>query len=622
MHRRILPAFMLVLAAILALSMGACGGGASASGNPGGGGTPLSNDASLSSLAVSQGVLNPQFSPDVTSYSAMFIGSASVTVTPSVGAAGATVTVNNAATGSGTPSGSIGLVAGSNTITVKVTAPDGATEKTYTITAVRLSQQAYAKASNAQSNDQFGYSLALSDTTLVVGAPRESSSATGIDGNASDNSASQSGAVYVFTRSGTTWNQQAYLKASNTDASDGFGGAVAISGDTLVVGAAGEGSNTTGVNGNQADNSALASGAVYVFTRSGTIWSQQAYLKASNTDASDWFGSAVAISGDTLVVGARGEGSNATGVNGNQADNSAPGSGAAYVFIRSGTTWSQQAYLKASSTGASDHFGCAAAISGDTLVVGALDEDSSATGVNGNASDNSASSSGAGYVFTRSGTTWSQQAYLKASNTNNNDRFGSGVAVAGDTIAVGAYGESSSATGLNGNQWDNSAPGSGAVYVFTRSGATWSQQAYLKASNPNASDNFGHSVALSNDALVAGAPQESSNAWGIDGDQANNSASDSGSAYLFTRSGSTWTQQAYIKASNTNTSDLFGYSVALSGDTFAACAPGEASSTTGVDGNQGDNSAPDSDLWSPSACARSRPGIGACWTWRSTSAPW
>ena len=579
MLRRILPALMLVLAALLALSTGACGGGASASGHPGGGGTPLSSDASLSSLVVSQGMLNPQFSPDVTAYSAMFIGSASVTVTPSVGAAGATVTVNNTATGSGTPSGSIGLAAGSNTITVKVTAPDGTTEKTYTITAVRLSQQAYVKASNAQSNNQFGCSVALSDTTLVVGAPYESGSA------------STSGAVYVFTRSGTTWSQQAYLKASNADASDRFGGAVAISGDTLVVGAWGEDSSATGVNGNQADNSAPGSGAAYVFVRSGTAWSQQAYLKASNTGASDDFGGAVAISGNTVVVGAMGEGSSATGVDGNPSDNSAPGSGAAYVFIRSGTTWSQQAYLKASNTGASDDFGSAVAISGDTLVVGARGEGSSATGVDGNQSDDSAPNSGAGYVFTRSGTTWSQQAYLKASNTGSADRFGSGVAVSGDTVAVGAFGESSSATGLNGNQWDNSAPGSGAVYVFTRSGAIWSQQAYLKASNTNANDSFGYSVALSNDALVVGAPLESSDALGIDGNQADNAAASSGSAYLFTRSGPTWTQQAYIKASNTNASDMFGGSVALSGDTFAASATGEASSATGVGGDQGNNSA-------------------------------
>ena len=129
----------------------------------------------------------------------------------------------------------------------------------------------------------------------------------------------------------------------------------------------------------------------------------------------------MAVSGDTVVVGAHGEDSSATGVNGNQSDNSAADAGAAYVFVRSGTTWSQQAYLKASNTGAGDYFGCSVAVSGDTVVVGAYGEDSSATGVNGNQADNSATDAGAAYVFVRSGTTWSQQAYLKASNTGADD---------------------------------------------------------------------------------------------------------------------------------------------------------------------------------------------------------
>ena len=184
----------------------------------------------------------------------------------------------------------------------------------------------------------FGRSIALSGDgdTLAVGAPLEDSNTTVIGGNQADNSATYSGAVYVFTRSGTTWSQQAYVKASNTDASDRFGVSVALSGDgdTLAVGAYEERSNATGINGNQADNSAGDSGAVYVFTRSGTTWSQQAYVKASNTDASDEFGVSVALSGDgtTLAVGAYLEGSNATGIGGNQADNSAIRSGAVYLY--------------------------------------------------------------------------------------------------------------------------------------------------------------------------------------------------------------------------------------------------------------------------------------------------
>ena len=268
---------------------------------------------------------------------------------------------------------------------------------------------------------------------------------------------------------------EAYLKASNTEANDYFGYSVALSGDTLAVGAQNEGSNATGVNGNQANNSAQSSGAVYVFTRSGTTWTQQAYLKASNTGVSDQFGGSVALSGDTLAVGAQYEDSNATGVNGNQANNSANDSGAVYVFTRSGTAWSQQAYLKASNTGADDYFGSSVALSGDTLAVGAHLEDSNATGVNGNQANNSAGNSGAVYLFTRGGTTWSQQAYLKASNPDGRisgpftfitgDHFGSSVALSGNTLAVGAWQEDSSATGVNGNQHGTGAENSGAVYV-------------------------------------------------------------------------------------------------------------------------------------------------------------
>jgi len=467
----------------------------------------------------------------------------------------------------------------------------------YPIVIDPIAQQAYLKASNTGFSitdfaDDFGLSVAVSGDTVVVGAYIEDSNATGVNGSQADNSAPWSGAAYVFVRSGATWTQQAYLKASNTGPSDFFGFWVAVSGDTVVVGAYGEDSNATGVNGNQADNSASSSGAAYVFVRSGVTWTQQAYLKASNSGADDTFGVSVAVSGDTVVVGARLEDSNATGVNGNQADDSALSSGAAYVFVRSGVTWTQQAYLKASNTGAADFFGYSVAASGDALVVGAYGEDSNATGVNGNQADNSASSSGAAYVFVRSGVTWTQQAYLKASNTDADDLFGFCVAVSGDTVAVGAYFEDSAATGVNGNQADNSAPSSGAAYVFVRSGVTWTQQAYLKASNTEADDTFGASVAVSGDTVVVGASLEDSNATGVNGNQADNSASGSGAAYVFVRHGVTWTQGAYLKASNTELGDIFG-SVAVSGDTIVVGAWREDSIATGVNGNQADNSASD-----------------------------
>ena len=403
----------------------------------------------------------------------------------------------------------------------------------------------YFKASNTGAGDQFGYGVALSGdgNTLAVGVLLEDSNATGINGDQANDAASQAGAVYVFTRSGSTWSQQAYVKASNTQSGDRFGTSVALSGDgnTLAVGAHLEDSNATGINGDQANNSANNAGAVYVFTRIGSTWSQQAYVKASNTGADDHFGFSVALSddGNTLAVGAYWEASNATGINGDQANNSASAAGAVYVFIRSGSTWSQQAYVKASNTQSGDLFGFSVALSSDgsTLAVGAFWEASNTTGINGDQANDAASQAGAVYVFIRSGSTWSQQAYMKASNTQSGDRFGTSVALSGDgnILAVGGYGEASNANGINGNQANNSASAAGAAYVFIRSGSTWSQQAYVKASNTGANDYFGHSVALSGDGntLAVGAISEASNATGINGNPADNSASNSGAVYVY-----------------------------------------------------------------------------------------
>jgi hypothetical protein len=530
-------------------------------------------------------------------------GGASVTITGTgfTGATGVTfgivmatgvTVVNDTTITCITPAGSTGAAS------VVVTAPGGSntpnTLFTYTGTGPLAALEAYLKSGNTEAEDLLGYSVAISGDTAVIGAPYEDSNATGVNGNQADNSALYSGAAYVFTRGAGGWTQQAYLKASNTEAEDFFGISVAVSGDTVIIGASGESSNATGVNGNQADNSTISSGAAYVFVRSGSTWTQQAYLKASNTEAGDSFGSSVAVSGDTAVIVAGGEDSNATGVGGNQTDNSAGTSGAAYVFTRSGGTWTQQAYLKASNTGSDDQFGNSVAVSGNTVVIGAPYEASAATGVGGDQADNSAPFSGATYVFSRRGSTWTQQAYLKASNTGWNDEFGRSVAVSGDTVVIGAPYEDSNATSVNGNQGDNSLGFAGAAYVFTRSGSTWTQQAYLKASNTGAGDVFGSKVAVSGDTAVIGASGEYSNATGVGGNQADNSAIQSGAAYVFTRSGNTWTQQAYLKASNTGLGDAFGRSVAVSGNTVVIGAPYEDNNATGVNGNQADNSAADS----------------------------
>lgn len=459
--------------------------------------------------------------------------------------------------------------------------------------------------------------------------------------------------------SGTLAGAVGYVKASNTDADDHFSLSVALSndGNTMAVGAANEDSNAAGINGDHSDNSANASGAVYIFTRSDRNWSQKAYLKASNSEIGDNFGVSVALAedGNTLAVGASNEASNATGINGDQANNSANGSGAVYMFTRTGASWTQLAYLKASNTDSGDNFGLNVTLAndGNTLAVGALAEASNAIGIDGDQSDNSSTESGAVYVFTRSTSSWTQQAYIKASNSGAGDLFGRNVVLAdnGTTLAVSAYAEASNATGIDGNQFDNSALFSGAVYVFNRIGAdwsqeayikasnteaisrfggavtlsadgdtmavgayfengveslsgaayvfsrsntNWSQQAYLKASNIGANDRFGASIALTDDGntLAVGSMFESSNAVGIDGDQTDNSVFKSGAVYLFIRSGGSWAQKSYIKAPNTELEDHFGYSLSIAGDgsVLAVGAYLEDGNATSVDGAQADNS--------------------------------
>ncbi len=456
-----------------------------------------------------------------------------------------------------------------------------------------LVQEAYLKASNSGSQDLLGTSVAISGDTLVVGAPGEASAATGVNGNQNGDSAPESGAAYVFVRSAGAWVQEAYLKPSNTGAGDNFGFAVSIDGNTIVVGAKGESSNSTGVNGSQG-NGASFSGAAYVFERTGGTWTQAAYLKASNTNPQDQFGFAVDVDGDSIVVGASRESSDATGVNGNQNNNAAPMAGAAYVFVRNGASWVQQAYVKASNAEAFDSFGGSVAIEGDTLAIGASGEDGRSTGVDGNQGDNSASRSGAVYVYTRSSGIWSSQSYLKASNTERDDLFGDNVALSGDTVVVGAFQEDARVVGIDGDGSDNGSLSSGAAYIFRRSGAVWSQEAYLKASNTGGGDWFGRSVAVEGDTAIVGAWQEYSRASGVDGNQANNAAPAAGASYVFRRSAGGWSQEAYLKASNTEQDDRFGRAVALSGNTFVVCAYHEDSDGNGVGSTQADNSA----LWS------------------------
>ena len=414
-------------------------------------------------------------------------------------------------------------------------------------------QQAYIKASNPGLTDNFGYAVELSEdgNTLAVSAYFEASGATGVGANQADDSIPQAGAVYIFTRNGESWSQQAYLKASNTghlpddpnEIGDGdqFGFAIALSddGNTLAVGAIAE---DGGDINDPSDNSLLSAGAVYVFERSGAMWTQEAYLKPSNVGQGDLFGYSLALTADanTLVVGSYDEDGSLAGNNDVQNDDQA-GSGAIYVFEREGDAWVQTAYLKGSYVERNDSIGVVVDISddGSTLVSTALDEDSFATGINPVPEPDweSDTSTGGVYVFVRDGDGWAQEAYLKASNTGREDWFGSRLELSGDgnTLVAGAQLEDSSATGIDGEQNDDSAQEAGVAYLFTRDDGVWSQRAYIKGSNTEAYDEFGSTLSLSRDGrlLAIGARGEDSGATGIDGDQTDNSVAEAGAVYLF-----------------------------------------------------------------------------------------
>ena len=347
--------------------------------------------------------------------------------------------------------------------------------------------------------DWFGYSVAVSGDTAVVGANNDATPGGG----------ASAGSAYVFLRSGSVWSLQQKLEASDGAADDIFGQAVSISGDTLVVGAYYD--DTTG--GHNA-------GSAYVFVRSGTVWTEQQKLLASDAAAYDAFGGSVAVSGDLALVGALYDGT----VGGAEA-------GSAHVYVRSGANWSEQQELITSGLeAANDSFGWSAAISGDTALVGAPQDDMAG-----------AADRGSAYVFVRSGTQWTEQQRLVASDAGAGDLFGSAVALSADTAVVGAPG-------------CDTAGGSdaGSAYVFVRSGTVWSQQGKLQASDAAAGDGFGGSVAVSGDtALVGAAP----------------AAAQAGAAYAFVRSGAAWSQQQKLLAADAATGDLFGVSVAVSGDT-------------------------------------------------------
>ena len=419
-----------------------------------------------------------------------------------------------------------------------------------------VTQHAYIKASDPGVQDNFGYSVAVSGDTMAIGAPY----ADGASGELES-----SGAVYLFERGSTSWQQSMVLEAPNAGAGDRFGWSVALSEDTLVVGAVWEDSGSEKMEG-QSEESGRNTGAAYVFVRGEGGWELQAFLKATEIRDTDEFGFSVAVDGDTIVVGAP------------LHDGSQQDVGAVYMFRRSGDSWSEDGASFGSET--RDQFGRSVAVDGDNFIVGAPGEDPFG--------------GGAVHIFVRQESGWERGDRIAASNQgfpflfgNDGDRFGHSVGISDGTIVVGAHLEPSRSLGGVAV-----ADGSGAVYVFVQGDGGWVEQAYLKASNAESFDKFGWSVAIEGDLIAVSARDEDGGSSGIDGDGMSNVTSLSGSTYLFSRFGTDWSECAYIKSSNTDVGDQFGWSVALSGATLVVSAHEEDSSATGIDGPGASNGTP------------------------------
>ena len=534
-----------------------------------------STDATLSSLSISGGDLVPDFASSTYTYSAnvgYLVQSSQVTAAVNH-TAYATMTMNTVALSDNTPSTNlVDLSTYSGTAIIEVTAEDGNTQ-TYTVNLTRdvagtFAQQAYAKASDgaaaaASTVESYGSEVAISGDYMVVG---------------SASAYSAKGAAYVYKRDPMTdtWTEHATLIGNNSEAGDKFGTSVAIDGDTIVVGAPLEDGKNGGIDGADSNGppATYEAGAAYVFqlNGAGTTWVHQAKLKEPASGANNFklnhFGTSVAVSGDVVVVSSPSENSASTVITADTIgdgsvlpmDTGAADSGAVFAFLRTGSSWAYEAHIKVSTNVTGDLWGQDIAMDGNTMAV-----------------SSTAHGNGAVAVFVRdSGTaTWTEQdGNILSPSPSANEGFGMKLDVSADTLIVAAPLEDSTATD------------SGAVYVYTRSGAAWSNEATVKATVVEASDQFGSDVGIAGDTLVVGSALEDSNATGVTSMSPNpvadndNSSSASGVAQIFTRSGVSWTHNIFLKAYNTGPGDQFGTAVDISGDTIVVGAPLESTDYT------------------------------------------
>ncbi len=384
--------------------------------------------------------------------------------------------------------------------TLEITVDDAGAQYPVTIDPLVATQEAQLLASDPQLGDNFGYSVAISGDIAIIGAPFD------------DDIGLNSGAAYVFREMNGSWIEEAKLIASDAQAGDEFGWAVDIDEPAIAISA------------HEEDASGSNAGAAYVFRYDGNSWVEEDKLLAGDGFTGDEFGSDIAIAGDDIIVGARGE------------DTLGSSSGAAYVFTYDGDSWAQQAKLLASDGEAADRFGWSVDIDGDLAVVGAYLEDE--------LGDNA----GAAYAYSRAGDVWSEAAKLLAEDGSLGDNFGRAVSISQGVVAVGAPFEDEV-----GNE-------AGAAYVFSDQN-NWIQDAKLIAGDGVSNDNFGYALAIDTLTVVVGARGD---------DDLGNS---SGSAYLFAFADDVWSEVDKVVANELLAGDQFGFDVDISGARLIGGAP-------------------------------------------------
>jgi hypothetical protein len=498
------------------------------------------------------------------------------------------------------------------------------------------SQVKKLKASNVDAGDEFGYSVDIDGSDIIVGARYEDSSAAEIDGDELNNDSyrvgaayafhytvdwdqinyikahgggfkrlgrslhsdgvrlvvgapfddGRSGAVYVYQKVAGSWIQEARLVSSNIEINDNFGQTVLVDGDTIFVGAPAEASSGSFSAPNPADNSLSGSGAVYEFRYIAGSWVETNFIKSTNPGASDAFGAWMSWDDDTLAVSAHQEDSSTTGVN-STPDEGASGSGAVYIYRRDlSGNWSHEAYIKAPNTDAGDNFGLRQSIKGDVLVVSSPSEDSASIS---DLNDDSLADSGIVYIYKRTGVNWVFDQAIKSSNIEAGDVFGNVIEYDGTHLAVAAFGEDGAGSGVQGVPASNTQADSSAVYIFSETAGTFTQEAYLKNINSTKYSYFGMSMSFSGDYVAIGAENDHNSGRGI-APNVTGTSYRSGSVSVFKKVNNEWEPFVYVKSPNADAQDRFGYRVSLQGSTLFASAWFEDSSALSG-GNQDLNNA-------------------------------